>query len=228
MLLSLSHKFLFVHVPKTAGSAIHDTLQPYAVTQERTLLRSLSRKLPTKENPSKAHFRIHDTAAHIRQKLGADVYDSFLSFAVVRNPFDHAVSHFEYMKQYRSPKIAQQFADLDFLSYLKLRSVPRRAHQRIFAYLPDQAYFLVDENDSVMVRQVIKFENLEAGLKRLCEDLGLEYRSLPKYNVTKSRNSKVRKTLDYFGPQEVSLVQEIYKRDFALFDYDSDLGSLKT
>ena len=94
MLLSTSHNFIFLHVPKTAGSSLHRVLEPYARTSTRTLWRSFSRRLPVTESPERAHFRIHATAAEIRAELSPAVYDSFLSFAVVRNPFDHAVSHF--------------------------------------------------------------------------------------------------------------------------------------
>lgn len=66
MLLSISHKFLFVHVPKTAGAATQRMLEPYCNMPPRTLWRSIKRRLPMREAPEEAHFRIHETARNPR------------------------------------------------------------------------------------------------------------------------------------------------------------------
>lgn len=95
MIVSTQHNFLFVHVPKTAGSSIADAMRPYCRPRGRSLTQSVLRRLPIVEAPDKAHFRVHDPATKIIAKLSQPVFDQFLSFACVRNPFDHAVSHFE-------------------------------------------------------------------------------------------------------------------------------------
>lgn len=220
MLFSPDYNFLFVHVPKTAGSSLDMALRPYCISPKRTLLRSFSRRLPIVEDPLKAHFRIHDTAAFIRKKFSPRVYDQMTSFAVVRNPFDHAVSHFEYMKQYRSAKIAEKFAQMSFHDYLHYRSSPRLCLDRIFARLPDQSYFLCDPLGTVRVNHVLRFETLQEDFNTLARSLKLPSCELPRVNPAKSRRAD---HTTYYDDAAIELVRRIYIRDFQCFGYSLEL-----
>ncbi len=220
MLLSLSHRFLFVHVPKTAGSSLHDTLLPYAVAPPRSLWRSLTRRLPVVESPGRAHFRIHDSAAMIRAKLSPAVWDGLLTFAVVRDPFEHAVSHFEYMKQYRSPRIAARFAQMPFADYLNYRLAPRRPWDRLFARLPDQAHFLTDTTGHLIVRRLLRFERLAEDYAALAEDLDLPVKELPRINPTRARSDR-RPIASYYDTRTIDQVRRLHGRDFDLFGYSA-------
>lgn len=222
MLYSPDYRFIFVHVPKTAGSSLHHTLAPFATVPKRNLLNSLTRRLPIVEAPERAHFRIHDSAAIIRAKLSPAVYDALTSFAVVRNPFDHAVSHYEYMKQYRSPEIAARFAEMSFRDYLAYRETPRRPWDRLFVRMPDQSYFLCDKAGRLLVTDVLKFEELAAGFADLADRLGLPVRELPRVNPTKSRREK-KPFQHYYDAETTALVQRIYARDFPTFGYPGEL-----
>jgi len=62
VLLSHSHKFIFVHIQKTAGQSLKTALQPYCRGLPRTGLRRLLSHLPVPEDADKAAFRVHATA----------------------------------------------------------------------------------------------------------------------------------------------------------------------
>ncbi len=223
MLLSMSRKFIFIHIPKTAGSSMNRLLFPYCDRPPRSFKGSLYRRLPMQVDPRKAHFRNHDTALKVRTKLGADFFNSMHSFAVVRNPYDHAVSHYEYMKQYRSKRISKEFAQLSFVQYLNLRLKPRYPWHRVFAHLPDQTYFVVDKSENIVVNDVLHFETLQSDMAKLQARLKLEPVPLGHSNKTKSRKTS-RSIQDYYGDEEVSLVNTLYDRDFSLFGYSRDLA----
>ena len=72
MLLSIEKRFIFVHIPKTAGQSITQALGPYAVRPQKTQWRRLLSHLPVPENPERAWLRTHDTARWIRRKLPAE------------------------------------------------------------------------------------------------------------------------------------------------------------
>ena len=170
MILSTRHRFLFVHIPKTAGTAMHVALMAHADPQPRALLRRLSRHLAVVEAPGLAHFRIHDSAAFIRAKLSPRVWDGFLSFAVVRNPYDHAVSHYEYMKQFRTRRIAEQVRRMGFEAFLDWRIRPK-LDRRIFLTLPSQSWFVVGQDGALLVNRILTFEHLADDAARLFADL---------------------------------------------------------
>lgn len=223
MLLSTTHKFLFVHVPKTAGAATQRMLEPYCDMPERTLWRSFKRRLPIQVSPDDSHFRVHETAMKLRAQLGRDLYDSLHSFAVCRNPYDHAVSHFEYMKQYRSKRIATQFESVAFTDYLQMRAWPKMPWERVFVNLPDQSHYVVDRCNQIIVDRLMSFETIHEDLHNLQVYLGMEPEPLPEFNITKTRDKRTEKLADYFGDQEIELVQKIYDRDFNVFGYSRDI-----
>ena len=223
MILSLTHNFIFVHVPKAAGSALTLALRPYSCTPQRTLWASAKRRLPIVEPPGVAHFRIHETAARIRRKLSPEVYAGFHSFAAVRDPFDHAVSHYEYMKQYRSSRIAARFAEMSFEAYLAHRLETRGPLDRLFVRLPDQCHFLVDDDRRLAVDRLLRFERLAEDFRALVEDLGLGEAQLRSVNKTKSR-SDGRSYRDYYDATTEDMVRVLYARDFDMLGYPDRLA----
>lgn len=223
MILSLSHNFVFVHVPKTAGSSITNMLLPYAREYQRSIWRSFTRRFPFKEKPEHAHFRIHAPAYEIARKLSRPVYDAFNSFAVVRNPFDHAVSHFEYMKQYRSKKVSEKFAKMEFEEYLAERMKKPSLLVPFFARLPDQSYFLISKSGEMLVDTLIKFENLDVEINEFAKKANLPKLNLQRLNLTTSRSDK-RPYQSYFNPTTEEMVLTLYDRDFANLGYSRKIS----
>lgn len=219
MILSQTHSFIFVHVPKTAGTAMTSALDPFGIYPPRTLWRSFLRRLPLREAPDKVYLRKHETAAGVRRKLGPDVFDPFHRFAVVRNPYDHAVSHYEFMKQFRIPKIAQKVANMSFADYLRYRMKPPFWNDTFFARLPNQSYFLVDEAGALLVHRLLRFETLADDFDVMVHDLGMGDVTLHRENETISRADK-RPWQSYFDSESKALADELYAPDFALLGYD--------
>jgi hypothetical protein len=217
MLRSTDKKFIFIHIPKTAGSALHNALLPYSHVPRRTLLRSLLRRLPIVEDVARAHFRVHDTADKIQTKLSPKIWNQYFSFAVVRNPFDHAISHYEYMKQYRNKYIADIFSRYSFEQYLYYRLSRRSIVDEIFAKMPNQSYF-VTKNGKLIVSKILKYENLSTEISSLAKDLGGIEINMTITNPTKSRTFE--KKIEYYKEQNlVDLVCELYSDDFDAFSY---------
>ncbi len=216
MLISTSHKFIFVHVPKSAGSSVTNVLRPYCLPKNRTLWRRLLTFLPVRENVEKVYFRQHETAANIRAKLGSQVFDDFVSFGIVRNPFDHAVSLFEFLKKQTARNSGRVVAELTFYEFMQLRSKPQRfALEESPLKMADQASRLVDERGNIIVTEVLHLEKLADEFPRLCAKLGL-----PPIEMVVMNTSKRNAIADYYDAATVALVRQHYARDFALFGYD--------
>ena len=219
MLISNGRRFIFIHVPKTAGSSLHNVLSPFSRQDNRTLFRSALRRLPIIESPEHAHFRVHETASKVRSKLSPRVWDTYFSFAVVRNPFDHAVSHYEYLKQYRNKKIANAISNISFVDYLAFRASPRTKLDRVFLKLPAQTNFVCHEN-KIIVNKIYRFENLKSMISDLSERLMIDAINLPKSNVTRSRKSDI--LVQYYSTKSaIDLVKQIYHEDFTMFNYSN-------
>jgi hypothetical protein len=218
VIISNEYRFIFVHIPKTAGLSVTDAFGKYGRKQSRSLLRSITRRLPLRESPERAHFREHDPAFVMIRKLGREAFERFLSFSVVRNPFDHAVSHYEYMKQFRIESTARKVGEMTFEEYLVYRMKAPLWNDTIFARLPDQTYFLTDRAGDIAVDRMIRFENLSMELHDLAQELQLPEFTLQHVNKTKSRSDK-RPFQSYFDHTTEELVRQIYDRDFERFGY---------
>jgi len=102
MLVSHRHNFIYTKTSRTASTSVEVFFEPFCVP-EGTWSFSYAREERVTEagivgyrGPSgdDATWRNHMAAAEIRDRLGADVWDSYFKFCVMRNPFDKSVSEF--------------------------------------------------------------------------------------------------------------------------------------
>lgn len=100
MFINHKHKFIFIHVPKNAGTSIRNSFELNGYDQ-----RVVKRQYP------------HDPCSKIRKYCGEEVWNTFFKFAIVRNPYDRLVSYYHFHKspQYKYPSRARK---LNFLEWL--------------------------------------------------------------------------------------------------------------
>jgi len=102
VIISYSHRFIFIHVGKAAGSSVQNALEPYAHKPEQYLMNRLLATVGIHvnycTNYKKKRFRNHAIARTVRGQLPSRVYDEFFKFAFVRNPWDRLVSLYHFMR----------------------------------------------------------------------------------------------------------------------------------
>ena len=85
MIYSNSNKFMFYHIPKTAGTSLHTVLKRYAVG-------------PHVNEPHLTRVRSHVGVEPTWDKYKGSEY---FSFAIVRNPYDRMFSLYNFLKKRR-------------------------------------------------------------------------------------------------------------------------------
>ena len=196
---------IFVHVPKTAGSAIVAALADHALPRPSGNWRRLTSHLPFAEPMDKLWLRRHLSARWMKVKLGAQVWDRFRSFAVVRDPYDRAVSSYEFARQ--RPKLRRHKAAM------------RRSFTEFLRAEPDdrmqQAPLLTDRHGALMVQKVLRHETLAADLAAMCQAWDLVI-TLPAQPV----NATTRAPTDsYLTDEAVAIINRRAGRDFDQFGY---------
>jgi len=208
MLLSLEKNFIFIHIPKTAGTSITRALRPWCLKPKPTPWRRLLSRLPLPEAPDKANFRQHDRAAWLRRKLPSRLYDGAYKFAVVRNPFALVVSNYQHLRRKTSRRRHRQAQRWDFKAFLRYLERKNRLAR------VDQTSWISDRNGKLIIDEVLRFETLAEQFNALAERLGLPG-ELPRSNVGAP--------VDYralYDEEAKAIVRRLYVRDFERFGYE--------
>jgi hypothetical protein len=210
VLISNSHRFIFVHIPKTAGMSLRHVLTPFTNGSERKGFRRFLSNLPVPESPEKVAFPLHVTARWARTKLPPQVFDGYLKFAVSRNPYDRAVSYVEFLKQTPHLKRYEQYRDASFTEALEMMGQRRRSET--------QLDMVADAEGRMLIDRVLRMETLDEDFEALCKDLGLPPLQLPKHNTTQRGHYT-----DHFAtPQAREQVEALFGADFDAFGYSRD------
>lgn len=156
-------KTMFVHVPKTAGTAI-----------EQALL-----------DGGPGLVGGHTSARGFRAGYAAE-FDLYFKFAVVRDPVARFRSAFRYLRSRPvHPALNNQHVhECGSLGRFMeaVTSTPGILEQAVH-FLP-QHFFVCDSNGAVLVDHVCRFENLQEEWAGICRRCGLSWRPLPQVNAS--------------------------------------------
>ncbi len=166
-MISFQKRFLFVHIPKTAGNSIQSILRDYS-EDELVALRSEQDGIERfgLRNP-KYKIKKHSTLAEYKAVLGETGFGGLYKFTCVRNPWDRMVSF------YFTP--TQNTAAWDRKKFRKIISKALSAAD----------YLRLDEGEKDPfdnVDYVMRFENLADDFRTVCRALGILPTTLPQYN----------------------------------------------
>jgi hypothetical protein len=210
MLISHKHRFIFVHIYKTAGSSIRAALVPFTYYNSfhRLALKLYEKagiRPPLKLNP-KPCSNDHSKVAKIIEVVGQKTFDEYFTFAIVRNPWDWQVSLYNYMLKtptHRWHEFTKAFPD--FAAYLHWRCTEEVRFQKDFICAPD---------GKILVDFVGRYEQIDDDFRLICERVGISA-NLPVTNVSKTRPYQ-----EYYTPELIELVRLAFEPDIELFGYD--------
>ena len=177
-MISRDGKYLFIHVPKTAGESIEQYLLKGASRDPE--VRSsvlLSRNYDPRRGPPRiAHLLAREYVRY--GYVGEKEFDECFKFAFVRNPWARLVSEFFF----------NHYGHTDFRGFL-LNRFPtpedddyETGSDRYRHVLP-QYEFLHDERGNLLVDYVGRFESLDSDFAQVCRQLGIEAAPLPRVNT---------------------------------------------
>ena len=150
----------------------------------------------------------HANVRKIRAYLKKD-FDRYFIFCFVRNPFEVAVSLYEYIKRtsyhYRHNKIKKMSFE-DFLHY-----APRELRKNCWD-------FISNRRGDVLVDFVGRYERLSKDFNKICKKIGVNTK-LVYINKTKKKHKDYRK---YYNSNCIELVKKYRQIDIEKFNYTFD------
>ena len=188
MWISASRKFAFVHIPKIAGSSVVSSLRPFGLRHKGKVQHANVRKL--------------------KNYLGND-FKKYFIFCFVRNPFEVAVSLYEYMKRtpyhYRYKRVKKMSFE-DFLNY-----APKELKKNCWN-------FITNSNGEILVNFIGRYEKLSKDFSKICKKIGINTK-LVYINKTKKTYKDYRK---YYNSNCIELVKKYRQIDIEKFNYTFD------
>jgi chondroitin 4-sulfotransferase 11 len=208
-MISHKKKFVYIHIPKTAGMSLRAFFRPY-----------------------KDDVRLSMGHPYYYEYLKIFEIQDYYNFACVRNPFDRLVSAFLYIKKSRKTKGEVCLKNHFDISNINFNHFVTKKLQKAIDYdgcrssrnnnvgddLPrhfhPQSTFLIGCN----LNGIIRFESLKEDLKKICKDLNIRKKI---YRLRKTNVNKKRKDFrEYYDKNTRKIVRNLYRHDFEMFDYD--------
>lgn len=208
MLVSDSHRFIFVHIRKAAGSSIRDTLEPLSIEKPRDPWSKVkSRFLRVEKDYHNYAFRQHDDINVAKRLMPPELFTSYFKFAFVRNPWDRLVSEYEFIRRRPDHGRHSKVIKMEFDQYILYQNKRFDAHQ---------INMLADRNGVLLMDFIGRFENLQEDWNYVTDRLGITNKEL-----THRKKAGITNYDAYYTPETRALVAELWKKDIEAFGYDS-------
>jgi len=199
LLVSDSHKLVFVHIQKTGGSTVHRLLQE-RVPDIRTIAPR------------------HEIA--IRGMPNLDDWDEYYKFAFVRNPWDRLVSWYSMMTKFpRGGNELWQYVHdnsstfEEFIYNCTDEVEMKKGVYYSFTY--NQLDYITDENGDLLVDFIGQLENFEEDVLEIFSRIGIGLEMVPHKNCSRHQHYST-----FYAVDTEMIVRERFKRDIDYFGYE--------
>jgi chondroitin 4-sulfotransferase 11 len=225
MLVSHSHKLVFIHIQKTGGQTVSKVL---------------------KENiPDISRFRRkHEFAVDAMEEL--EGWNEYFKFAFVRNPWDRLVSWYSMISDADAAEVQQiPLGQKEKRRLKRARKMKQRGDRLLlwryvvdnsstfeefinnctgeievkpgvfYSFAYNQLDYISDRSGNLLVDFVGRFETFQNDLLEVSNRLGIDLKSVPHDNRSPHRHYS-----SHYTPETRRIVGERFKRDIEYFDYE--------
>jgi hypothetical protein len=208
---------LFIHIPKTGGTSLENYLKQKA---NQTVW-----SVGLRQNILFDNFQIETVSLHhltykdiynYKNMLGIDFNDNLKIITIVRNPYHRIVS------------------DLFFWDLIDENTSKNDVYEIVKKYVSETCYyhkgvkfydydnhnkpqykFIVDDADNIMFNiTIFKTETLNSDLQNY------GFQDFQTFKGANKKNIHPDKYINYLNDDCIKLINEIYKKDFELFNYE--------
>ena len=199
-MISYKKKFLFIHIPKTAGTSLEMALEDDSCIFKRNQWSRERRGFNAPLN----HLTLNQLSACT--ELSALNLDSFFKFTFVRNPWDKVVS------ECFCPHVQTVFKDCKTMGE-KIRKSCHLANQGGYGghFLKQHAFI---KHPVLKMDFIGRFENLKEDTYFLFNSL-----RLPVLKLKHTHQSQRKNYREYFNEETATLVYNTYTEDITKYNY---------
>lgn len=216
MIISRGRKFIFVHIPKTGGTALSLALEARAQKDDVLIgdtPKARARRGRLRGVGAAGRLWKHSTLADIDGLVTPAEIAAFFTVALVRNPWDRVVSYYHWlrMQSFDHPAVglSKTYDFSGFLNHPQTRTA--------LALWPYAAY-MTDVHGVERVSLFARIEHLEQDIVPFERHLGFKITPLTRFNPSERRADwRV-----YYSTRDAEVLKETCAEDIARFNYGFD------
>ena len=213
MIISHGRKYIFVHIPKTGGTALSLALEARAMKDDILIgdtPKAKRRRGRLKDVQSAGRLWKHSTLADIDGLVSADDLEGMFVFTLVRNPWDRLVSYYHWLKEQDFDHPAVTLAkELEFPDFV------RNPHTAKSMRANPYGSYLRDVRGQERAAHFIRLEHLGEDLAPLEAHLGFGLDEIPRFNAS----NRARDHRAYYDEATKLWVENLCKEDITRFGY---------
>ncbi len=213
MIISHGRKYIFVHIPKTGGTALSLALEGRAMKDDILIgdtPKAVRRRRRLKGVQSSGRLWKHSRLADIYGLVMQSEVESFFTFTLVRNPWDRAVSYYHWLRHQTFAHPAVALAQrLDFSAFLN--DAQTKATLRAAPY----GHYMLDQTGGEQCNLFIRLEHLADDLAPFEKHLGFSLGEVPVTNAS-TRDADYR---TYYSDADAATLADVCAKDIARFGY---------
>lgn len=203
-MISLKYGFLFIHIPKTAGNSIQNTLRNYSEEKVVSITPYQDGVERFEVRSDKYEIHKHSSLLDYREQLGRDIIDGLFKFTCVRNPWERMISFYFSPHRGKVSWDKEEFTRLinsvkpvkDFISMAEVNETT-----------PESSFDNMD--------YFIAFEELEQDFNKVCLKIGIPPVKLPHRNVSKHKHYAT-----YYDDELIELVNKRFIEEIEYFGFE--------
>lgn len=213
MIISRGRRFIFVHIPKTGGTALALALEARA--QKEDILigdtpKARARKGRLLGVKSAGRLWKHSTLGDVAGLVTDAEFAGFFTLTLVRNPWDRMVSYYRWlrMQAFAHPAVGLAKAK-DFSGFLNHPQT--QTSLKLWTY----AAYMRDSHGAEHCSLYARLEHLEADLPPFEAHLGFRVTPLARVNSS----DRIKDWRGYYSDADARLIDTLCATDIARFGY---------
>ncbi len=217
MIISHGRRYIFVHIPKTGGTAMALALESRAMKDDLMLgdtPKAAKRRRKLKDAQTRGRLWKHSTLADIDGLVTPAQLDDYFCFTLVRNPWNRMVSYYHWLQAQGFDHPAVRLAkNLPFSAFLN--------HPVTLASLKaaPPPFYMTDARGQVHCKSYIRLEHFEEDSAPLHEFLGFDV-VLDRVNPS----DRSRDWRSFYSESDSRLIAEICPFEVNAMGYTFDQG----